>query len=92
MFGVFWLKVLELLEQERVTPLSGEVGLSRHSPEASGLSLEVSEGISQVNLALCSKVESLNRPSDRSSLLGSEAVLVPRALAGKCQALPSLCS
>lgn len=74
---MFWLKIIELLEKERVTQLSGEVGFSRRSPKASGMSLEVLEGISQVNLALCSKVESLNRTSSRSSLLGAQAVPFP---------------
>lgn len=67
MFGVFWLKILELLEKERVIQLPGEIGFSRWSPKASEMSLEVLEGISQVNLTLCSKVESLNRTSGRSS-------------------------
>lgn len=87
---MFWLKILELLEKERVTQLPGEVGFSRQPPKASGMSLEVLEGISQVNLALHSKVKSLNWTSGRSSLLGTEAVPVPGALAGEWRSPPAL--
>lgn len=45
-----------------------------------------------MNLTLCFKVKSLNWLYGRGSLLGSEAVPIPRALAGKWQDLPFLCS